>query len=89
MTAHVLSSLVLMAPFLFWMMVFVQVFPDYQVTHLARYFLVNNCFQSIFLRLQNVGERVFFDLGLLNTLFLPLLGLCLGLSVLLARPYHR
>ncbi len=78
-----------MAPFLFWMMVFVQVFPDYQVTRLARYFLVNNCFQSIFLCLQNVGERVFFDLGLLNTLFLPLLGLCLGLSVLLARPYHR
>ena len=30
-----------------------------------------------------------FDLGLLNTLFLPLLGLCLGLSVFFARPYHR
>ncbi len=38
---------------------------------------------------QGVGERVFFDLNLLNTLFLPLLGLSLGLSVLLARPYHR
>ncbi len=48
LTAHVLSSLVLMAPFLFWMMVFVQVFPDYQVTHLARYFFVNNSFQSVF-----------------------------------------
>ena len=30
-----------------------------------------------------------FDLGYLNTIFLPLLGLSLGLSFLLVRPYHR
>ena len=30
-----------------------------------------------------------FDLGYLNTVFLPLLGLSLGFSMLTVRPYHR
>ncbi len=91
LTCHVLSSLVIMAPFVFWMIVFVQV--QYLVS------LFNNNVNDlvsqlciifkVFPTFQGVGERVFFDLNLLNILFLPILGFSLAMSLLLARPYHR
>ncbi len=67
LTAHVVSSVVVLGSALLVTAVLVQAHPD----------------------LEGLDVRVAFDLGLLNSLFVPGLGLCLGLSVILARPYHR
>ena len=43
-------------------------------------------FPALFLQFNAVAS---FDLDYLNTVFLPLLGLSLGFSMLTVRPYHR
>lgn len=69
----------------------------------ARYFLTAHIASSVFIlglsllfvlifvqvRGHEFALVVAFDLNLLNIVFLPLLGLSLGLSVLFVRPYHR
>ena len=60
---------------------------------LANVFLLAPCLVLTIILVQvdpvHLGVKPAFDLDLLNTVFLPVLGLCLGLSVLFARPYHR
>ena len=43
----------------------------------------------VFTHTEDMSARVNFPLNLLSYLFLPILGLSLGLSVLLVRPYYR
>ena len=68
LTAHTLSSIVILGSGLLATIIFVQTDPDGH----------------------NLSPVISaFDLDYLNTLFLPLLGLSLGLSLLTVRPYHR
>ena len=43
----------------------------------------------VFTSQETMQEKVFFPLDYIIYIFLPMLGLSLGISVLLVRPYHR
>lgn len=65
LTAHVLSSLIILGVPLVGTLILVQLQPEFY------------------------APRCVFYLSILNTVFLPVLGLALAFSVVLGRPYHR